>query len=51
MAGSESGSQVVRILIADKHEVVRSALREILNARSDWQIVAEAAGPSSAPSK
>ena len=39
----ESGSQVARILIADKHELVRSALREILNVHSDWQIVAEAA--------
>ena len=41
--GGESGSQVARILIADKHELVRSALREMLNVRSDWQIVAEAA--------
>lgn len=39
----ESGSQVTRILIADKHEVARSALREMLNAHSDWQVVAEAA--------
>jgi DNA-binding NarL/FixJ family response regulator len=43
VAEGESGSQVARILIADKHEVVRSALRKMLNARSDWQIVAEAA--------
>jgi DNA-binding NarL/FixJ family response regulator len=39
----ESVSQVTRILIADKHEVVRSALREMLKARPDWQVVAEAA--------
>jgi DNA-binding NarL/FixJ family response regulator len=39
----ESATQVTRILIADKHEVVRSALREMLKAHPDWQVVAEAA--------
>lgn len=32
-----------RILIADDHEVVRAGLRQILEARPDWEIVAEAA--------
>jgi DNA-binding NarL/FixJ family response regulator len=31
------------ILVADDHEVVRSGLRALLNAREGWQIVAEAA--------
>jgi DNA-binding NarL/FixJ family response regulator len=31
-----------RILIADDHEVVRSGLRSILQAREDWEVVAEA---------
>jgi DNA-binding NarL/FixJ family response regulator len=31
-----------RILIADDHEVVRSGLRAVLEARRDWEIVAEA---------
>jgi DNA-binding NarL/FixJ family response regulator len=34
---------MTRILIADDHDVVRSGLRSILKARSDWEIVAEAA--------
>jgi DNA-binding NarL/FixJ family response regulator len=33
---------VTRLLIADKHDVVRSALRAMLRARPDWQVVAEA---------
>src|SRR5689334_1976283 len=31
-----------RILIADDHEVVRSGLRSILEAREGWEVVAEA---------
>ena len=34
---------MTHILIADDHEVVRSGLRFILEGRSGWQIVAEAA--------
>src|SRR5215467_8383180 len=30
------------ILIADDHEIVRSGLRSILQAREDWEVVAEA---------
>jgi DNA-binding NarL/FixJ family response regulator len=33
---------VTRILIADDHEVVRSGLRSILEAREGWAVVAEA---------
>jgi DNA-binding NarL/FixJ family response regulator len=34
---------VIRILIADDHEVVRSGLRSILEAHEGWEVVAEAA--------
>src|SRR4029450_10692769 len=34
---------MTRILIADDHDVVRSGLRSILEARPAWKIVAEAA--------
>lgn len=33
---------MIRILIADDHEVVRSGLRAIVEAQQGWQIVAEA---------
>jgi DNA-binding NarL/FixJ family response regulator len=33
---------MLRILIADDHEVVRSGLRKILGAQPNWQVVAEA---------
>jgi DNA-binding NarL/FixJ family response regulator len=32
----------IRILIADDHEIVRSGLRRILQARANWEVVAEA---------
>ena len=34
---------MTRILIADDHEVVRRGVRAILEVRSDWEVVAEAA--------
>jgi DNA-binding NarL/FixJ family response regulator len=34
---------MVRLLLADDHEVVREGLRHILHARPDWEVVAEAA--------
>ncbi|HEU4518525.1 MAG TPA: response regulator transcription factor [Microvirga sp.] len=34
---------MTRILIADDHEVVRRGVRAILEARPDWEVVAEAA--------
>jgi DNA-binding NarL/FixJ family response regulator len=34
---------MTRILIADDHDVVRSGLRNILEAQPDWEVVAEAA--------
>ena len=34
--------KMLRILIADDHDVVRSGLRSVLEARSAWSIVGEA---------
>jgi DNA-binding NarL/FixJ family response regulator len=34
---------MIRILIADDHDVVRSGLRHIIDAQPNWQVVAEAA--------
>jgi YesN/AraC family two-component response regulator len=33
---------MIRILIADDHDVVRSGLRQIIEAQPNWQVVAEA---------
>lgn len=33
---------MVRILIADDHDIVRSGLRRILESHSNWEVVAEA---------
>jgi DNA-binding NarL/FixJ family response regulator len=32
---------VVRILIADDHEIVRSGLRRLIEVQADWEVVAE----------
>jgi DNA-binding NarL/FixJ family response regulator len=37
------GVGVIKILIADDHEVVRAGLRAVLSGQPDWQVVAEAA--------
>jgi DNA-binding NarL/FixJ family response regulator len=42
---------MIRILIADDHEVVRSGLRKILEAQPNWEVVAEAADGKDAVSK
>src|SRR5262245_11145731 len=39
--GPGASAIVVRILIADDHEVVRSGLRRLIEARADWEVVAE----------
>jgi DNA-binding NarL/FixJ family response regulator len=39
---------LTRILIADDHDVVRSGVRAILEARSGWEVVGEAADGKSA---
>ena len=38
----KGGSAVIRLLIADEHEVVRSGLRAILEAQPNWVVIAEA---------
>ena len=42
---------MVRILIADDHEVVRFGLRQILEAQPNWEVVAEAADGRDAVAK
>jgi DNA-binding NarL/FixJ family response regulator len=42
---------MIRILIADDHEVVRSGLRKILEIQPDWEVVAEAADGKEAINK
>ncbi len=42
---------MLRILIADDHEVVRSGLRAIVETRADWAVVAEAADGKDAIAK
>jgi len=42
---------MIRILIADDHHVVRSGLRNILEAQSNWQVVAEASDGKEAVDK
>ena len=37
------GTPLIRILIADDHEIVRLGLRSILDAQPNWEVVAEAA--------
>src|SRR3954447_10795888 len=39
---SEGGAMTVRVLIADDHAIVRSGLRAILEAQSDFVVCAEA---------
>jgi DNA-binding NarL/FixJ family response regulator len=38
----ERRANVVRILVAENHDVVRQGIRDLLAARSEWEIVAEA---------
>jgi DNA-binding NarL/FixJ family response regulator len=42
---------MIRILIADDHEVVRSGLRKILEAHPNWEVVAEASDGKDAINK
>lgn len=42
---------MVRLLIADDHDVVRAGLRRLLEARGDWSVVAEAGDGRSAISQ
>ena len=42
---------MIRILIADDHEVVRAGLRKVLEVHDDWEIVGEAANGAEAVNK
>jgi DNA-binding NarL/FixJ family response regulator len=42
---------MIRILMADDHDVVRSGLRHIVEAQPNWQVVAEAADGKEAVQK
>jgi DNA-binding NarL/FixJ family response regulator len=44
-------ADMLRILIADDHDVVRSGLRKVLEAQSNWEVVAEACDGKDAISK
>jgi DNA-binding NarL/FixJ family response regulator len=46
-----SGPDMLRILIADDHDVVRSGLRSLIESQTDWEVVAEAADGKEAVSK
>jgi len=48
---ASAGASATRILIADDHEIVRSGLKAILEARQGWQVVAEASDGKEAVSK
>src|ERR1039458_6175697 len=40
--GGEPASELIRIVLADDHAVVRSGLRMLLDSESDFEVVAEA---------
>ena len=42
---------MIRILIADDHDVIRSGLRRLLEGQPDWEVVAEAANGKDAIDK
>jgi DNA-binding NarL/FixJ family response regulator len=45
------GAIVIRILLADDHDIVRDGLRSILEARHGWEVVSEAANGREAVEK
>jgi DNA-binding NarL/FixJ family response regulator len=42
---------MLRVLVADDHDIVRSGLRTVIEAQADWQVVAEAGNGKDAVSK
>jgi DNA-binding NarL/FixJ family response regulator len=49
--GAQVTAQVIRILIADDHEVTRYGIRGMLERQSDWKVIAEASNGKEAISK
>jgi DNA-binding NarL/FixJ family response regulator len=47
----DAGTRSTRILVADRHAVVRSGLKAILERRPDWRVVAEAGDGKEAVAK
>jgi two-component system response regulator NreC len=48
MSESETGTETIRVVLADDHAVVRSGLRLLLEAEPDFEVVAEAGDADSA---
>jgi DNA-binding NarL/FixJ family response regulator len=42
MESTRSDSHMIRILIADDHDIVRCGLRRLIEAQAGWEVVAEA---------
>jgi DNA-binding NarL/FixJ family response regulator len=51
LGGSKTTVAPVKILLADDHDIVRRGLRELINRRPEWKIVAEAANGREAVTK
>jgi DNA-binding NarL/FixJ family response regulator len=49
--GAQVTAQVIRILIADDHEVTRYGIRGMLERQSDWKVIAESSNGKEAISK
>jgi DNA-binding NarL/FixJ family response regulator len=49
--GARTCVQAVKILLADDHDIVRRGLRELINKRPEWKIVAEACNGREAVAK
>src|ERR1700747_369662 len=49
--GARTFVQPVKILLADDHDIVRRGLRELINKRPEWKIVAEACNGREAVAK
>lgn len=49
--GLKTAAVTVKILLADDHDIVRRGLRELINRRPEWKIVAEACNGRNAVAK
>jgi DNA-binding NarL/FixJ family response regulator len=49
--GQKTAAVSVKILLADDHDIVRRGLRELINKRPEWKIVAEACNGRNAVAK
>ena len=51
LGGLKTAAVPVKILLADDHDIVRRGLRELINKRPEWKIVAEACNGRDAVAK